>query len=105
MKDEFPKIYKKKIDNIKSKVQDEFYYHADNEMRTNTPVNEKVDKLTLMKKINNIFTSTDYVYQADIIIMYKNGENKRKKVIGTKDNYLLTIEGEKIAIDDIYDIK
>ena len=27
--DKFPKIYKNKINSIKSKVQDEFYYHAD----------------------------------------------------------------------------
>ena len=37
--------------------------------------------------------------------MYKNGENKNKKIIGFKDNYLLTSDGLKISIDDIYDIK
>ena len=37
--------------------------------------------------------------------MYKNGENKQKKVVGFKKNYLMTLEGEKIYIDDIKDIK
>ena len=61
--------------------------------------------MTLLKKIESIFSRPDYVYQADITILYKNGENINKKIVGIKDNYLLTIEGEKIYIDDIYDIK
>ena len=30
---------------------------------------------------------------------------ENKKIIGFKDNYLLTSDGLKISIDDIYDIK
>ena len=37
--------------------------------------------------------------------MYKNGENIDKKIIGIKENYLLTQNGEKIHINDISDIK
>lgn len=102
MKDEFPKIYKSKINSLKSKIQNEYYYHGKDVEEK--PI-KKVDKLTLLKKINAIFTRNDYVYQADVNIMYKNGENKHKKIIGTKDNYLLTIDNERISIDDIYDIK
>ena len=104
MKDKFPKIFKNKVDKIKSKVQKEFYYHNSDE--SNTDKREvKIDKMTLLKKIESIFSRPDYVYQADITILYKNGENINKKIVGIKDNYLLTIEGEKIYIDDIYDIK
>lgn len=104
MKDKFPEIFKNKVDKIKSKVQKEFYYH--NSVESNTDKREvKIDKMTLLKKIESIFSRPDYVYQADITILYKNGENINKKIVGIKDNYLLTIEGEKIYIDDIYDIK
>lgn len=104
MKDKFPEIFKNKVDKIKSKVQKEFYYHNSDE--SNTDKREvKIDKVTLLKKIESIFSRPDYVYQADITILYKNGENINKKIVGIKDNYLLTIEGEKIYIDDIYDIK
>lgn len=104
MKDKFPEIFKNKVDKIKSKVQKEFYYH--NSVESNTDKREvKIDKMTLLKKIESIFSRPDYVYQADITILYKNGENINKKIVGIKDNYLLTIEGEKIYVDDIYDIK
>ncbi len=112
MDDKFPKIYKNKVDKIKSKVQKDFYYHAgntnDNEQRTEKSepvIDEKVDRMTLLKKINSIFTRPDYVYQADVIIMYKNGENKQKKIVGIKDNYLITIDNERILIDEVSDIK
>ncbi len=104
----FPKVYKSKIEKLKSKIQNEYYYHDnshDRDLKMTDFKNKKVDKMLLLKKINNIFSSPNYVYQADISILYKNGENISKKVIGIKDNYLITIEGEKIFIDDIYDIK
>lgn len=107
MEDKFPRIYKNKVDKIKSKIQKEFYYKSDNENTQNKDVNldVNVDKNSLIKKINSIFSRPDYVYQTDVIIMYKNGENKQKKIIGVKDNYIITFEGEKIYIDDIIDIK
>jgi len=112
MKDKFPEIYKNKIENVKSKVQKDFYYHAsakesEIENRDNEPlrVNKKIDKKDLINKINNIFKRPDYVYQTDVNIMYKNGENYPHKIIGKKDNYLITFEGERIYFDDIIDIK
>lgn len=108
MKDKFPEIYKSKIDKVRSKVQKDFYYHADQaKINQNEKIEpkKKTDKLDLIKKINDIFLRPDYVYQADITIMYKNGENIVKKIIGIKDNYLIAFDGERIFIDDILDIK
>ncbi len=110
MKDKFPEIYKNRVDKLKSKVQKEFYYHNDDnslkkEDRVDKKDREGVDKMTLLKKINSIFQRPDYVYQADITILYKNGKSMNKKIVGIKDNYLLTFEGERIYIDEIYDIK
>ena len=103
--DKFPKISKHKINSIKSKVQDEFYYHADRASDDKKDVLLDIDPSLVLNKIENIFQRPDYVYQADVNIMYKNGENKQKKVVGFKKNYLMTLEGEKIYIDDIKDIK
>lgn len=110
MKDKFPEIFKNRVDKLKSKVQKEFYYHHDNkdlvsEEKIEKKENVEIDKMTLVKKINSIFSRPDYVYQADITILYKNGKNINKKIVGIKDNYLLTFEGERIYIDEIYDIK
>ncbi len=110
MRDKFPEIFKNPIDKIKGKVQKEFYYHnEDNNVSKSdeTEIIEKkdVDEVELLRKINNIFSRPDYVYQADVTIVYKNGKNINKKIVGVKDNYLLTFDGERIYINEILDIK
>lgn len=106
--DKLPKIYKNKINSIKSKVQNEFYYHANRKSKNiNDTYDNSIDSdpNLILNKIENIFQRPDYVYQANVNIMYKNGENKQKKIVGFKKNYLMTLEGDKIYIDDIKDIK
>lgn len=105
MSNKIPEIYKNKIEKLKTKVQKEFYYHSKDEQIKEEDNNEVMDKKTLLEKINAIFKRPDYVYQADVIIMYKNGKNKHKKIVGLKDNYLITLDNEKIIIDDIKNIK
>lgn len=105
MKDKFPEIFKTKIDSVKSKVQKEYYYRSGNNDERSVSNIAEPDKTALVNKINSIFTRPDFVYQADVTIMYKTGKSINEKVVGIKDNYLLTINGEKIYIDEIYDIK
>ena len=109
MKDKFPEIYKNKINNLKAKVQKDFYYHADafsnNKTNERAIDREQISKTDLINKINNIFKRPDYVYQADVNIMYKNGKNIDKKIIGFKDNYIMTSDGDRIFIDEISNIK
>lgn len=113
MKEKFPKIYKNKVENLKSKVQKEYYYHSNDSMKNDVKENnvesnsERINHpshVDLRNKINSIFKRLDYVYKADVNIMYKNGETMTKKVIGFKDNYLITSDGEKIHISEINDI-
>ena len=101
--DKISEIYKNKINKLKTKVQDTYYYH-NNEEETIKNNNEPINKTDLLKKIESIFKRSDYVYQTNINIMYKNGKSIDKTIIGVKDNYLLTMEGERINIDDISDI-
>lgn len=109
MKGEFPEIYKNKIGKLKTSVQNDYYYHASDSQKfyKNISLEEKkeMSKTELIEKINNIFKSSNYVYKADINIMYKNGKNINKKIIGFRNNYLMTLDGEKINIDDIKYIK
>lgn len=93
-------LYKNDIKNIKPKIQNEYHYHFDKKENV-----EKIGKEELVKKINNIFKNPNYIYKADINIMFKDGAKNTSKVIGFKDNYLLCLDGKKIFIDDIYDIK
>lgn len=108
MSEKIPEIFKNKIDNVKSKVQNEYYYRAKKEENSkiiSKSSDSKPSKAMLIDKINSIFKRPDYVYQADITIINKNMENINKKIVGVKDNYLLTLDGEKIYLDEIYDIK
>ena len=108
MPNKFPEIYKNKINNLKTKVQEEYYYH--NMIKeTKKPKEEikesKVSINDLRKKINDIFKREDYIYQADVNIMYKTGEIINDKLIGFKDDYLLLKEKGKVSIDEIKDVK
>lgn len=112
MKDKFPEIYKNKVENLKSKVQKEYYYHANDissakikeDIKEESENTEELSNVDLRSKINDIFKRPDYVYKVDVNIMYKNGETIMKKVIGFKNNYLITNDGEKIYINEISDI-
>lgn len=103
MKDKTPKIFKAEFNSIKSPMQKEYY--CKKEEKTIVKETKKINEYDLLKKINDIFKRDDFVYQTDITIMYKNNESIKEKVIGIKDNYLITIDGKKIYISDIYDIK
>ena len=58
----------------------------------------------IYQKINKVFSSKNYIYKADLVIVTKDGEVK-KRVIGKNNNYLITSSNELIPITDIIDIK
>ena len=108
MNDKFPEIYKNKINDLKTKVQEEYYYHNKLEESVNENeevTEEQIDVNDLRKKISNIFNRSDYIYQADVNIMYKDGKIINDKLIGFKDDYLLLKDNGKVNIDKIKDIK
>jgi hypothetical protein len=94
MNDEIPKIFinnKKKIDN--NKVV--FYSSKDN----------NVDKININvnNKLNEILNANNFIYKKKIRIKtYKNEDDYI--IISKNNNYLLTIDGKRIYIDDIIDI-
>lgn len=56
------------------------------------------------QKINSIFSSSRYVYKADVEITLKDGV-VTKRIIGKNANHLITIDNELIPISDIVDIQ
>lgn len=94
MNDKIPKIFinnKKKIDN--NKVV--FYSSKDN----------NVDKININvnNKLNEILNANNFIYKKKIRIKtYKNEDDYI--IISKNNNYLLTIDGKRIYIDDIIDI-
>lgn len=104
MQDKHPKIYKQKINSLKSDIQKEYYYHRNIKDAKNEE-KEKMSREEILNKLKLLLSGPNYVYKADVIIMLKNGDIYNKNIISYKDNYILTLDNDKIYIDDIYYIK
>ena len=89
-------IYKNKIKTLKTKIQEQYYYHP-TELR-------KKNNVDINDKIKNLFSSDDFIYKINCIIDYKDNSSEKEIIIAKKDNYLLTLDNKKIFIQDIYDI-
>ena len=66
--------------------------------------NEVKDSKTILQKINDIFSSPNYVYKANVEITLKDKKNT-KRIIGRNKNYIITMDNMLIPITDIVDIK
>ncbi len=97
MKD-LPKVFHNKIDK-KFNNNRNVYYSSDK-----TQDKEYVDKRTIQQKINDIFSSPNYIYKANVDITLKD-KKITKRIIGRNKNYIITMDNELIPIDDIIDIK
>ena len=98
MRKDIPKIYVnniKKIDNNR-----EVYYSYKDNIKESTPI---IDIYDIQKKIDNIFRSNDFIYKKEVHIKTKY-EEKDYIIISKSYDYLLTIDGERIYIDNIIDI-
>ena len=90
--DVFPVPVNKKINN----VQDSCYAKLEKQDIRNS-------NLSIESKINRIFNSNDYIYKKKVQIKTKNGV-LNKTIIGRTHDSLLTMDNEKININDIIDI-
>lgn len=91
------KIYKK-LDNNKN-----IFYSKKNNKREDKEESTKVNELNIYQKINQIFSSPNYVYKADVYIKLKDKEITTK-IIGRNKNFLITMDNQLIPITDIIDI-
>ena len=55
------------------------------------------------QKINSIFNSNNYVYKAEVEITFDD-KIIETVIIGKQNNYLITLNNQKININDIVDI-
>ena len=90
---DLPKIFVNKFDeNIRNNK--EIYY---SKILNN-------QKKNIVKEIDAIFHSRDFVYKRIVEIVTKDGV-RQETIIGKTQGYLLTIDGKKILISEILDIK
>ena len=93
-----PKIF---INNINKKIShnDEVYYsYKDNYEEENIDINN------IRNKIDELFKSNDFIYKKKIHIKTDNYD-KDFIIISRSIDYLLTIDGKRIKINEIKEIK
>lgn len=96
MKD-LPKVFANKIEGNINNTQD-IFYGSDRDIPK-----KHQDNLSLIRKINNIFSSSTHVYKSKVKIDFKD-KMEEKIIVGKTNSHLITIDGELIKISDITDI-
>lgn len=95
---ELPKVFHNKVN--KNFNNNRSFYYSNNE-----PIEEeKKDTKTITQKINDIFSSPNYIYKANVEITLKD-KKIVKRIIGRNKNYIITMDNDLISINDIIDIK
>lgn len=90
-----PKVYVSPIDkNLQNNKQ--LFYSKLTEESPNTK--------SILQKINDIFHSRNFVYKKDVLVTTKNG-SKVISLVGRTNNALLSLDNERILINDILEIK
>ena len=97
MKD-LPKVFHNKIDKTINNNRNVFYSNKNYEDNTIK------DTKSVLQKINEIFSSPNYVYKANVEITLKD-KKITKRIIGRNKNYIITMDNDLIPITDIIDIK
>lgn len=102
MKKEIPKIYVNNISKIHNN-KEVFYSYKDDNIEEIKEM-ETPDIYELQDKIDEIFRSNDFIYKKKLFIKTKYGEGYYT-IISKSYDYLLTIDGEKIYIQNILEIR
>ena len=97
---EISKIYVNNIKKINNN-KEVFYSYKDNNL--NDENENYIDKFDMQKKIDALFRSSDFIYKKKFHIKTKYGE-KDYYIISKSYDYLLTIDGQRIYIDNILEI-
>ena len=100
MKD-LPKVFQNNVDK-KFNNNSSVYYSSNDNRSLN--IEEVKDNRTILQKINEIFSSPNYVYKANVEISLKD-KKVTKRIIGRNKDFLITMDNTLIPISDIVNIK
>ena len=97
MKD-LPKVFQNNFNKKFENNNSVFYSHS------NFSKKELSDSISIKQKINDIFSSPNYVYKANVEITLKD-KQINKRIIGRNKDYIITMDNSVIPINDIVDIR
>ena len=93
------KVFINKIDKSIKNNKESYYYKGDE------PIIIDDADINVKETINEIFNSDSFVYKVKVDIKFKNGKSKVYEIVAMKNNELISIDGDKIKVDDIVNIK
>jgi len=102
MERKLPEMFVNKVETTGN--NNKVFYSSKNEERTaDVPVSKGREK-NINQKISEIFSSSTYVYKADVELTIR-GDIVTKRIVGRNSTHLITLDNELIPISDITDIK
>lgn len=99
---ELPKVFKNNIE--KKFNNNNCVYYSCNDNRSNDNIENISDNKNIVQKINEIFSSPNYVYKANVEITLKD-KTITKRIIGRNKNYIITMDNMLIPINEIINIR
>ena len=111
MEKKLPKVFANPLDHKIENNKEVFYSQneggseiiAPETIKESSPKFSSLKEKSVNQKIQDIFNSKSYVYKADVKIKLKSGIVE-KKIVGKNQRYLITMDNEKIPLEDILDI-
>ena len=106
MEKKLPKVFANPLDHKIENNKEVFYSQNEKGLEPLTSEPSKISSLkekSISQKIQDIFNAKSYVYKADVKIKLKSGIVE-KKIVGKNQKYLITLDNEKIPLEDILDI-
>lgn len=105
MNKKLPNVFANKNVNMVSNNKEMYYSKETDGLSNNISLeNENIRLIMIRKKINDLFSSKDFVYKVDVIVTTGEGD-KEYTLIAKNNDSLLTINNESIPISEILDIK
>ena len=92
---DLPKVFAKPIEKDMRNNEEIFYSRL---------FHERKDQKDILKEIDKIFGSKDFVYKSKVEITTKDGVFE-EEIVGKSGSSLLTLDGKSISIPTILDIK
>src|SRR5574344_2101550 len=105
MNKKLPGVFVNRIDKKFTNNNNIFYGSSTFDRKINT--NDKTSIIignSINQKINNLFSSSNYIYKAQVKIILKD-KTIDTTIIGRNKDFLITMNNESIAISDIIDIR
>ncbi len=102
MNNRLPNVFRNRKVGVVRNNKEVFY--SKEEKKELPKEDDKIQKIIIRKKINDIFNSRNFIYKAKVIITTKE-KDMLVEIIHKNNSALLTLNNESIPIDDILDIK